>query len=79
VNYFSKTQEFTWQERSIKFAGEIPEGAMVNLTCGDKTSILEAAGAAAKEAREHRVISVQFGAELCPTFGGKEEGGTAFL
>jgi hypothetical protein len=41
--------------------------------------ILEAAGAAAREAREHRVISVQFGAELCPTFGGKEEGGTAFL
>jgi hypothetical protein len=38
------------QERSIKFAGEIPEGAMVNLTCGDKTSILEAAGAAAREA-----------------------------
>lgn len=39
------------QERSIRFAGEIPEGAMVNLTCGDKTSILEAAGMAAREAR----------------------------
>jgi hypothetical protein len=39
------------KERSITFAGEIPEGAMVNLTCGDKASILEAAKAAAKEAR----------------------------
>jgi hypothetical protein len=39
------------KERSITFAGEIPEGAMVNLTCGDKTSILKAAEAAAKEAR----------------------------
>ncbi len=39
------------KERSITFAGEIPEGAMVNMTCGDKTSILRAAEAAAKEAR----------------------------
>jgi hypothetical protein len=39
------------QERSITFAGEIPEGAMVNLTCGDKESILAAADAAAREAR----------------------------
>lgn len=38
-------------ERSITFAGEIPEGAMVNLTCGDKDSVLAAAGTAAKEAR----------------------------
>jgi hypothetical protein len=38
------------QERSITFAGEIPEGAMVNLTCGDKSSILKAAESAAKEA-----------------------------
>ncbi len=37
--------------RSIIFAGEIPEGAMVNLTCGDKASILKAAETAAKEAR----------------------------
>jgi len=37
--------------RSITFAGEIPEGAMVNMTCGDKTSILKAAKAAAIEAR----------------------------
>lgn len=39
------------KERSITFAGEIPEGAMVNMTCGDKTSILKAAEAAAREAR----------------------------
>jgi hypothetical protein len=37
-------------KRSILFAGEIPEGAIVNMTCGDKTSILEAAGTAAREA-----------------------------
>jgi hypothetical protein len=37
--------------RSITFAGEIPEGAHVNLTCGDNTSILEAAGNAARQAR----------------------------
>jgi hypothetical protein len=39
------------KERSITFAGEIPEGAMVNMTCGDKSSILEAAQAAAQAAR----------------------------
>jgi hypothetical protein len=39
------------KERSITFAGEIPEGAMVNLTCGDKPSILEAADTAAREAK----------------------------
>jgi hypothetical protein len=39
------------QDRSITFAGEIPEGAMVNLTCGDKDSVLAAADTAAKEAR----------------------------
>jgi hypothetical protein len=38
------------KKRSITFAGEIPEGAMVNLTCGDKPSILEAADTAVKEA-----------------------------
>lgn len=30
-------------EGSIRFAGEIPEGAMVHLTCGDSASILKAA------------------------------------
>ncbi|MFZ1984322.1 MAG: FIST N-terminal domain-containing protein [Desulfatitalea sp.] len=39
------------KERSITFAGEIPEGAMVNMTCGDKSSILEAAETAAREAQ----------------------------
>ena len=39
------------KERSITFAGEIPEGAMVNLTCGDKDSVLAAADTAAREAR----------------------------
>lgn len=33
---------------SISFAGEIPEGAMVSLTCGDTTSILDAAEKAAQ-------------------------------
>jgi hypothetical protein len=37
--------------RSITFAGEIPVGAQVNLTCGDNTSILAAAGKASKQAR----------------------------
>jgi hypothetical protein len=45
------TMSVNREERSIIFAGEIPEGALVNLTCGDKTSILEAAATAAKEAR----------------------------
>jgi hypothetical protein len=39
------------KERSITFAGEIPEGAMVNMTCGDKSSILEAVEIASKVAR----------------------------
>lgn len=39
------------KERSIAFAGEIPEGALVNLTCGDKSSILGAAETAARQAR----------------------------
>ncbi|MBI5585173.1 MAG: FIST C-terminal domain-containing protein [Deltaproteobacteria bacterium] len=35
------------EERSITFAGEVTEGALVHLTCGDVSSILEAAGQAA--------------------------------
>jgi hypothetical protein len=35
---------------SIRFAGAIPEGAMVRLTCGDLKCTLEAAGRAAKAA-----------------------------
>ena len=38
-------------DRSITFAGEIPEGAMVNLTCGDKSSILDAAALAARDVK----------------------------
>ncbi len=45
------TMSVDCKERSITFAGEIPEGAMVNMTCGDKPSILGAAETAAKEAR----------------------------
>lgn len=45
------TMSVNREERSITFAGEIPEGAMVNMTCGDKPSILEAAETAAKQAR----------------------------
>ena len=40
------------QEESIRFAGEIPEGAMVHLTCGDSSSILEATSEAARLANE---------------------------
>ena len=36
------------QEGSIRFAGEIPEGAMVNLTCGDISSVLQASQKAAQ-------------------------------
>jgi hypothetical protein len=35
------------KDGSIRFAGEIPEGAMVRLTCGDLKCTLEAAGRAA--------------------------------
>lgn len=38
------------EDGSIKFAGEIPEGAMVRLTCGDLKCTLEAAGKAARMA-----------------------------
>ncbi|MFH0730948.1 MAG: FIST N-terminal domain-containing protein [Pseudomonadota bacterium] len=31
------------EDRSITFAGEVPEGAMVNMACGDSVSILNAA------------------------------------
>ena len=40
------------QEGSIRFAGEIPEGASVHLTCGDNSSILEATSEAARLANE---------------------------
>jgi hypothetical protein len=42
------TMSVNRQDGSITFSGEIPEGAMVRLTCGDRASILEAAGKAAQ-------------------------------
>ncbi|OGR15391.1 MAG: hypothetical protein A2277_08580 [Desulfobacterales bacterium RIFOXYA12_FULL_46_15] len=36
------TMAVNHEEGSIIFAGDVPEGTMVHLTCGDKTSILEA-------------------------------------
>lgn len=44
------TMSVNREEGSIRFAGEIPEGAMVYLTCGDRTSILEATEAAVRMA-----------------------------
>jgi hypothetical protein len=38
------------EEGSIRFAGEIPEGAKVYLTCGDRASILDATEKAARMA-----------------------------
>lgn len=36
------TMSVNRKERSISFAGEIPDGAMVYLTCGDRSSLLDA-------------------------------------
>lgn len=45
------TMSVNRQNGSIQFAGEIPEGAMVHLTCGDCNSILAATSEAARLAR----------------------------
>jgi hypothetical protein len=42
------TMSVNRENGSISFAGEIPEGAMVSLTCGDTTSIIDAAEKAAQ-------------------------------
>jgi hypothetical protein len=42
------TMSVNRQDGSITFAGEVPEGAMVSLTCGDTASILEASQKAAE-------------------------------
>ncbi len=42
------TMSVNRQEGSITFAGEIPEGAMVRLTCGDTNSILDATSQAVR-------------------------------
>ncbi|MGQ9920319.1 MAG: FIST signal transduction protein [Desulfobacca sp.] len=44
------TMSVNRQDGSITFAGEIPEGAQVRLTCGDITSVLQAAEEAANMA-----------------------------
>jgi len=46
------TMSVNREEGSIRFAGEIPEGAMVYLTCGDRTSILNATEKAVRMAIE---------------------------
>jgi hypothetical protein len=42
------TMSVNREDGSITFAGEVPEGAMVSLTCGDTASILEASQKAAQ-------------------------------
>ncbi|MCA1794587.1 MAG: FIST C-terminal domain-containing protein [Desulfobacteraceae bacterium] len=44
------TMAVNHEEGSIIFAGDVPEGTMVYLTCGDKTSILEATRKAIRHA-----------------------------
>ncbi len=44
------TMSVNREDRSITFAGEIPQGVMVKLTCGDTNAILEAADQAAQQA-----------------------------
>ncbi len=44
------TMSVNHREGSIRFAGEIPQGAEVQLTCGDKRSILNASRKAARQA-----------------------------
>lgn len=46
------TMSVNREKGSITFAGEIPEGALVRLTCGDTGAILDATGQAAQLAQE---------------------------
>lgn len=46
------TMSVNRQERAIHFAGELPEGAMVYFTCGDRSSLLDATVQAARQALE---------------------------
>ena len=46
------TMSVNREDGSIRFAGEIPEGAMVHLTCGDRASILDATEKAVRMAIE---------------------------
>ena len=51
-NYYllRATMTVNRDDGSISFAGDVPEGAMVRLTCADSASVLQAAGKAAKTA-----------------------------
>jgi len=53
-NYYQlrATMSVNNEDGSLRFAGEIPEGSMVHLTCGDISSILEATRKAVAIARE---------------------------
>ncbi len=53
-NYYQlrATMSVNHEEGSLRFAGEIPEGSMVHLTCGDISSILDATRKAVAIARE---------------------------
>jgi len=51
------------EEGSITFAGDIPEGTMVHLTCGDKISLLDAT----KKAVQHAIDELE-GARPVMTF-----------
>jgi hypothetical protein len=46
------TMSVNREQGSVKFAGEIPEGAMIHLTCGDNASLLNATEKAARMACE---------------------------
>jgi len=53
-NYYQlrATMSVNHNDGSLRFAGEIPEGSMVHLTCGDISSILDATKKAVAIARE---------------------------
>ena len=53
------TMAVNWEEQSIRFAGDVPEGAMVYLTCGDRASILDATEKAVRLAIEDLGQSVE--------------------
>jgi hypothetical protein len=46
------TMSVNRKERSISFAGELPEGALVYLTCGDRASLLDATQKAVDQAMQ---------------------------
>jgi hypothetical protein len=53
------TMSVDHDQGSIRFAGEIPEGAMVYLTCGDRTSLLDGTRKAVRLAMEDLGASIQ--------------------